>query len=78
LGAEYFFESYLAFPVVILFFVGYKLWYKQWNVGVKLSDINIDEGRREIDLDAFRAEMDAERAEKASWPLWKRTWDFWL
>jgi amino acid transporter len=78
LGAEYFFESYLAFPVVILFFVGYKLWYKEWKVGVNLSDINIDEGRREIDLDAFREEMDAERAEKASWPLWKRTWDFWM
>ena len=32
LGAEYFFESYLAFPVVILFFVGYKVWYKDWKL----------------------------------------------
>lgn len=76
--AQAFFESYLAAPIVILFFVGYKVYYKQWSIGVKLQDINIDEGRRELDLDAFRAELDAERAEKKSWPWWKRTWDFWM
>lgn len=76
--AQAFFESYLAAPIVILFFVGYKIYYKQWSLGVKLRDINIDEGRRELDLDAFRAELDAERAEKATWPWWKRTWDFWM
>lgn len=73
-----FFESYLAAPVVIAFFIGYKLYYRQWSFGVKLSEISIDEGRRELDLDAFRAEMDAERAEKATWPWWKKTWDFWM
>jgi amino acid transporter len=78
LGAEYFFESYLAAPIVILFFVGYKVFYRQWTIGVKLDEIDIDEGRREVDIDAFRAEMDAERAEKAAWPLWKRTWEFWM
>lgn len=77
-NAEAFFEAYLAVPVVILFFVGYKVYYKQWSLGVKLRDINVDEGRREVDISAFRAELDAERAEKATWPLWKRTWDFWM
>jgi amino acid transporter len=72
-----FFESYLAAPVVILFFVGYKVYYKQWKFGVSLAEIDIDEGRREIDLTAFRAELDAERAEKATWPFYKRWWDFW-
>lgn len=75
--AQAFFESYLAAPVVLLFFVGYKLYYKQWTFGVKLSEIDVDEGRRELDLVAFRAELDAERAEKASWPFYKRWWDFW-
>ncbi|WP_254648768.1 hypothetical protein, partial [Streptomyces sp. GbtcB6] len=28
--AQYFFENYLAAPIVIFFFVGYKLWYRQW------------------------------------------------
>jgi len=73
--AKAFFESYLGAPIILLFFVGYKLYYRQWTIGVKLGEINIDEGRRELDLVAFNEEMAAERAEKASWPWWKRTWD---
>lgn len=77
-NAEAFFESYLAAPIVVLFFVGYKLYYRQWSLGIPLSEINVDEGRRELDIVAFRAELDAERAEKATWPAWKRQWDFWF
>jgi amino acid transporter len=76
--AQAFFEAYLAAPIVIAFFVGYKLYYKQWWIGVRTSEMKVDEGRRELDIDAFRAELDAERAEKATWPWWKRTWDFWM
>ena len=77
-NAESFFEAYLAAPVVVAFFIGYKLWYRQWYVGVRVSEMDVDEGRREVDLDAFRAEMDAERAEKATWPWYKRYWDLWM
>lgn len=76
--AQAFFESYLAAPIVILFFVGYKIYYKQWSIGVKSSEIDVDEGRREVDFVAFRQELDDERAEKATWPIWKRWWDFWM
>jgi len=76
--AEAFFESYLAAPIVILFFVGYKLYYKQWSIGVRNDSIDVDEGRREVDIVAFRQELDDERAEKATWPWWKRQWDFWF
>jgi amino acid transporter len=76
--AQAFFESYLAAPIVILFFVGYKLYYRQWSLGVNLADIRIDEGRREYDVDAFRAEMEAERAEQAQWSWAKRQWNFWF
>lgn len=76
--AQAFFQSYLAAPIVILFFVAYKVYYRQWSIGVKLDEINIDEGRREVDFEALRAELDAERAMKASWPFYKRWWDFWM
>ena len=76
--AEAFFESYLAAPIVIAFFVGYKLYYRQWSIGVKLADIDVDAGRREVDFVAFRAELDAEKAERQSWPAWKRYWNFWF
>lgn len=76
--AQAFFEAYLAAPIVILFFVGYKLYYRQWTFGVHLDQIDIDAGRREMDLVAFREELDEERRVKAAWPWWKRQWDFWM
>ncbi|RFU28746.1 hypothetical protein B7463_g7591, partial [Scytalidium lignicola] len=76
--AQGFFESYLAAPIVIAFFIGYKIYQRTWRIGVNLSDINIDEGRRELDIDAFHQELAEERAEKASWPVWKRWWNFWF
>ncbi|ESZ95518.1 putative Uncharacterized amino-acid permease P7G5.06 [Sclerotinia borealis F-4128] len=74
--AQAFFEAYLAAPIVILFFVAYKMYYKQWSLGVKLDQINIDEGRRELDLVAFREELDEERRVKATLPWLKRQWNF--
>jgi amino acid transporter len=52
--AEEFFKSYLALPVVLLFWaVGY-LWKRQgW---LKLSQIDVDTGRREVDWDRINAE----------------------
>ncbi|KAF7887628.1 hypothetical protein EAF00_009922 [Botryotinia globosa] len=75
---EAFFQAYLAAPIVILFFVGYKVFHRQWSLGVNLDQINVDEGRREMDLVAFREELDEERRVKAAWPWWKRQWDFWM
>ncbi|CAG8980588.1 hypothetical protein HYALB_00002586 [Hymenoscyphus albidus] len=73
--AKAFFENYLAAPIVIAFFIGYKCFYKQWSIGVDLSLIQIDEGRRDYDMVAFNEEMAAERAEQASWPAWKRLYN---
>jgi amino acid transporter len=77
-NAMAFFESYLAAPIVIAFFIGYKIYERDFSIGVDLSAIDLDAGRREVDLVAFREELDAERAEKATWPWWKRQWDLWM
>ncbi|KIW50863.1 hypothetical protein PV05_09645 [Exophiala xenobiotica] len=47
-GAEAFFESYLAAPVIILLFVFWKLWTNDWRFGVKTKDMDIDTGRRDF------------------------------
>ncbi|CAJ2510590.1 Uu.00g062150.m01.CDS01 [Anthostomella pinea] len=61
-----FFESYLAFPVVILFYaVGYAWKRTGW---LKTSQIDVDSGRRETDWD----EINAYRQELAAKPAWKR------
>lgn len=58
-----FFEAYLAMPIVIVFYVGFKLIYK--TKIKKVSEIDVTSGRRELDLAAILAE---ERAVQAKWP----------
>ncbi|EXM18653.1 hypothetical protein FOTG_13348 [Fusarium oxysporum f. sp. vasinfectum 25433] len=66
--AEGFFQSYLALPVVILFYaVGY-IWKREgWR---KVSEIDLDTGRREHDWDT----INAYREQLANGPAWKRLW----
>lgn len=64
--AKGFFQSYLACPVILFFWaVGY-LWKRE---GVlRLSQIDVDTGRRELDWD----DINAYRAQIASYPAWRR------
>lgn len=48
---------------------------REWSLGVDLKNMDLDAGRRELNL---KEELDAERAEIASWPWYKRWWNFWF
>ncbi|KAJ9657499.1 Amino-acid permease inda1 [Neophaeococcomyces mojaviensis] len=64
--AEGFFKSYLALPVVIVFWIGGYAWKRQgW---VKIDQIDLDSGRREHDWES----INAYRAKFATYPAWKR------
>ncbi|KAL7266644.1 histidine permease [Rhizina undulata] len=65
--AQAFFEVYLTVPVVIAFYVPYKIYYK--TPFVRAKDMDLVTGRREMDISALIAE---ERAEQAQWPRWKK------
>lgn len=56
-----FFQSYLAAPLVIVFYLSWKI-YKR-SPFIRLKDIDLDAGRREVDLDLLRQELEEERAE---------------
>lgn len=75
LDAEAFFMSYLAGPIVILFFVGHKIYSRTFSFGAPLRTMDLDEGRRELNL---KDEMDRERAEWAATPFWKKVYKFWV
>ncbi|KAI0999384.1 putative amino-acid permease [Podosphaera aphanis] len=75
---ESFLQAYLAFPVVISFFIGYKIYNRSWTLGTDLSSIDVDEGRRAIDIETLKEDMAAERAIKATWPWWKKQMNFWF
>lgn len=63
---EDWFKAYLALPVVLVFWaIGY-LWKREGIV--KLSQIDLDTGRREHDWERIHAY----RAQYAKWPVWRR------
>lgn len=64
-----FFEAYLAFPIVVLCYVVFKIWYK--TKFKRAHEIDVSSGRREMNLAAILAE---ERAEQAQWPRWKKAY----
>lgn len=67
--AETFFYSYLALFVVALFYaVGYA-WKRAGPL--KLHEIDVDSGRRELNQEAF----EKLKAKRAAWPAWRRVLD---
>ncbi|KAK6362673.1 hypothetical protein TWF730_000128 [Orbilia blumenaviensis] len=71
--AEAFFQSYLAAPVVLIMFVGYKTFTRDWKFGVNLMDIDLDAGRRDLDISEI---IRQENEEKAQWSAARRTYDW--
>lgn len=70
-----FFKAYLAAPIVIVCYVGYKLWYKtSW---IRLEDIDLDLGRKDLDMDVIRAELKEERDMINSRGFFYRMFRFW-
>ncbi|KAH8803606.1 amino acid permease-domain-containing protein [Xylogone sp. PMI_703] len=49
LNIKIFLENYLAAPVVLLLFVGYKLTMREWKMGVDLKNVDLDFYRRTED-----------------------------
>ncbi|KAK4983793.1 histidine permease [Elasticomyces elasticus] len=67
--AQNFFEAYLSVPIIMTFYIVFKLWKK---TPIRRSHtIDLVSGVRELNLAQLLAE---ERAEQANWPAWKRAY----
>lgn len=75
--AKAFFETYLGFVILIVFYVGHKIWRGNWILFIRARNIDIDAGRRESDLEALKEELAEERAILAAKPLYYRIYQFW-
>ena len=65
-----FFLAYLAAPVILIFYFGHKIYFKTpW--AVKLEDIDLDTGRRDLNTKEMVIE---EQKERDSWPKWKKAY----
>jgi len=64
--AEYFFQQYLAVPVVVIMYAGFKWYYR--TALIRCSDMDLTTGRRELDLQTL---LEEEAEEKRRWPKWR-------
>ncbi|KAL2361753.1 Amino-acid permease inda1 [Blastomyces dermatitidis] len=66
MNAQAFFKSYLAAPVVMFFWICGYVWKREgW---LRLSQIDVDSGRREIDWEEHNRKLEKKR----NAPLWRR------
>lgn len=66
MNVESFFMDWLAVPVIIFFWIIGFIWKRTgW---LRLSQIDVDTGRREHNWEEIRAYQ----AKVASWPMWRR------
>ncbi|ROW11203.1 hypothetical protein VMCG_01445 [Cytospora schulzeri] len=70
-NVQNFFLNYTAAPVVIIMYVGYKLWYRTGFI--RIEDMDVDTGRRDFNLPIL---LEQETEEKRSWPKWKKLYKF--
>ncbi|GEQ66656.1 hypothetical protein JCM33374_g319 [Metschnikowia sp. JCM 33374] len=73
-NAYYFFESFLSVFVILTFWIGHKIWKRNWKLFIPAEDLDIDTGRRELDLDLLKHELAEERAIMATKPLYYRVY----
>lgn len=76
-SAKAFFQSYLGFVVLVVFYVGHKIWKRNWILFLKADTMDIDTGRKDTDTQALRQEMYEERRILAAKPLYYRIYRYW-
>lgn len=69
--AKNFFAAYLAAPVILMFYIFYKILYR--TPFMRCKDMDLQTGMRRLNLAELLAE---EEVEKAAWPKWKRAYKF--
>ena len=69
--AKNFFSAYLAAPVVLAFYISYKIIYR--TPFMRCKDMDLQTGVRELNLAELMAE---EEVEIAAWPKWKKAYKF--
>ena len=68
-----FFQNYLGVFVILLFYVCHKVYSRNWKFYIKLSEIDLDTGRRETDVDLMNYEMEEDTI-KEGVPMYLRLW----
>lgn len=66
-----FFQKFMSMPIIILLYLGHKVFYNTHYV--KVREMDVDTGRRHLNLPILVEQEDEQRA---SWPKWKKLYKF--
>lgn len=75
--ATNFFEGYLSFPILLACYFGHKVYTKNWKTYIKASDIDLQTGRKKVDLEEARAQLALEKEQLKNSPFYKRFLHVW-
>lgn len=76
-SAESFFEGYLSFPIFLICYISHKLYKRDWRLFIPAGQIDVDSGRRALDIEELKEQKLREQAETAKKPFYVRWWIFW-
>lgn len=77
LQADTFFQAYLAAPIVLVLYVGHKIWTRNWKMYIKAEDMDLLTGRNEIDMDVAMQDHYDEKQRWKQKPWWYKALDIW-
>lgn len=77
LDVQNFFENYLAMPIFIALFIGYKIWKKDWKPFIRAKDVNLDAHRQVFDEEILKQEDKEYKEKLKAGAFWHRIVDFW-
>lgn len=72
---EAFFEGYLSLPILIVCYIGHKIYYKRKQLVVPLDEMDLVSGRKQVDLTVLREELRIEAENRKS--IWSRFIHVW-
>ncbi|AET37314.1 amino acid permease Ecym_1056 [Eremothecium cymbalariae DBVPG len=76
-NAESFFEGYLAFPIFVALYFGYKIYNKNWQLFIPAEKIDLDLHRKIFDADVLKQEDAEYRAKLRDSSMWHRIAALW-
>lgn len=74
---EAFFQSYLAFPIWVACYVGYKIYSKEWKLLVPLDKIDLNSHRHIFDRHILQQEDDEHKEKLRNSGWWVKMANFW-
>lgn len=75
--AKSFFEVFLSLALFVVFYVGHKIWKRNWMLFIRASDMDIDTGRKHIDMELLKQEIIFEKQRLANSPFYYRLYKYW-